>query len=78
MLLRQNIDTFLPRYKEFDHKIKRINYIEEVSIKSYAKNLLQDIKKLLWPCGQLSCHDYRILLNDYEWNFDVIMSKCST
>ena len=47
MLLRQNIDTFLPRYKEFDHKIKRINYIEEVSIKSYAKNLLQDIKKLL-------------------------------
>ena len=40
MLLRQNIDKFLLRYKEFYFKITTIlnQLSEEISIKSHAKN----------------------------------------
>ena len=37
--------------------------------------LLSDIKRLLQAIGQLSGLDQTILINEYQRNYDIIMSK---
>ena len=40
--------------------------------------LLSDIKKSLEAFGQFSGHDHKILINEYQRNYDVILSKYVT
>ena len=40
--------------------------------------ILSDIKKLLKAFGQFFGHDHAILINDYQRNYDVILSKYVT
>ena len=49
-------------------------------IKKYLKKdkILSEIKKLLSDLGQFSGHDHTILINEYQRNYDVIISKYVT
>ena len=62
----------------------RTNYIKEINIKSDAKDeILSNFKIfycfiLLLANGQFSGHDHTILINEYQRNYDAIISKYVT
>ena len=77
ILLRQNIDPFYSDKMDFIIKQAELgkNYIEEINIKSDAKKIKH---------YQISKHfcklstTYTILINEYQWDYDVIMWKFVT